>query len=102
MVERRSCHVLMNMDCVLCVVARIIHVRLPSSVAGINVVVFNKRLGYLDPDINEYPEKLQAIEDIKRILRLFVDSTNYPDFMLKYFPLKITKDYSESFTRFAR
>ncbi|XP_067675975.1 probable cytochrome P450 12a5, mitochondrial [Haliotis asinina] len=62
---------------------------------SITVVAFNKRLGYMSPDIDKYPEKVQALDDIQTLFRILNTSLGVPPFILRNFPLKMTREYNE-------
>ncbi|XP_046556193.1 probable cytochrome P450 12a5, mitochondrial [Haliotis rubra] len=66
---------------------------------SITVVAFNKRLGYLSPDVDKYPEKVQALDDIQTLFRILNTSLGIPPFILKNFPLKMTRKYNEVASR---
>ncbi|XP_046556238.1 probable cytochrome P450 CYP44 [Haliotis rubra] len=60
---------------------------------SIGVVTYDRRLGYLDPDIDDYPQKLQILADIKAVLELVSDNQHVPEFITRYLPLKEKREY---------
>ncbi|XP_071112825.1 probable cytochrome P450 12a5, mitochondrial [Haliotis cracherodii] len=66
---------------------------------SITVVAFNKRLGYLSTDVDQYPDKVQALKDIQTLFELLNASSAIPPFILKNFPLRIKRQYGEATAR---
>ncbi|XP_071114569.1 probable cytochrome P450 12e1, mitochondrial [Haliotis cracherodii] len=60
---------------------------------SIGVVTYDRRLGYLSPNIDDYPEKLQVLADIKAVLELVSDNQHVPEFITRYLPLKEKRVY---------
>ncbi|XP_046574673.1 probable cytochrome P450 CYP44 [Haliotis rubra] len=69
------------------------------SCESICVVAFNKRLGYLQRDVDMYPDKLQSLKDVRDMFRIMNECLYIHPFVLKNFPLKVKDDYKAAVDR---
>ncbi|XP_067674732.1 cholesterol side-chain cleavage enzyme, mitochondrial-like isoform X2 [Haliotis asinina] len=66
---------------------------------SISVIAYNKRLGYLSPNIENDPSKLQDLKDIQTMFKLMNETLTIPHILLKALPWKAKREYNSAANR---